>query len=65
MDNPRDSLRKRVICSFCGAMDRRRHGLVPLSWHEITAFGRAIAMCPDCVRRNLWQIEARLDVDPE
>jgi hypothetical protein len=25
---------------------------------------RDIALCSDCVRRNLWMIEARLDVDP-
>jgi len=23
-----------------------------------------LALCPDCVRRNLWLIEARLDIDP-
>ncbi len=27
--------------------------------------GRMLALCPECVRRNLWLIEARLDVDPE
>jgi len=25
---------------------------------------RHISLCPDCVRRNLWMIEARLDIDP-
>ncbi len=26
---------------------------------------RSMAMCPECVRQNLWLIESRLDVDPE
>jgi hypothetical protein len=25
--------------------------------------GRTIAMCPECVRTNLWLIEGRLDID--
>jgi hypothetical protein len=28
------------------------------------AAGRKLAMCPDCVRHNLWLIEGRLDIDP-
>lgn len=28
------------------------------------ASGRILALCPNCVRRNLWMIEARLDIDP-
>jgi hypothetical protein len=28
------------------------------------ASGRTIALCPDCLRRSLWMIEARLDIDP-
>jgi hypothetical protein len=36
-----------------------------LGWQEIPdANGRVMALCPDCVRRNLWLIEARLDIDP-
>ena len=34
-------------------------------WQEMPdANNRRIALCPECVRRNLWLIEARLDVDP-
>ena len=61
----REHLRNRVFCSTCGRSETRRHGLVPLGWQEIPdAGGRTMAMCPDCVRRNLWLIEGRLDVDP-
>jgi hypothetical protein len=36
-----------------------------MGWQEIPdANDRKLALCPDCVRRNLWMIEARLDVDP-
>jgi hypothetical protein len=27
--------------------------------------GRHLALCPQCVRRNLWLIEARLELDAE
>jgi hypothetical protein len=38
---------------------------MPLGWQTLPdANGRVTALCPDCVRRNLWAIEARLDVDP-
>ena len=57
--------RSRVYCSSCGASDIRRHGLTPLGWEEMAdVSGRKIALCPHCVRRNLWLIEARLDLDP-
>ena len=60
-----DNLRNRVFCSSCGRSETRRHGLVPLGWQEMPdASGRATALCPECVRRNLWMIEARLDIDP-
>jgi hypothetical protein len=60
-----DNLRNRVFCSTCGAIATRRRGLVPLGWQELPDVnGRLLALCPDCVRRNLWLIEARLDVDP-
>jgi hypothetical protein len=60
-----DNLRNRVFCSSCGSSASRRHGLVPLGWQEMPDVGgRVIALCPDCVRRNLWQIEARLEIDP-
>lgn len=26
---------------------------------------RTLALCPECVRRNLWLIEARLELDSE
>jgi hypothetical protein len=36
-----------------------------MGWQEIPdANNRVLALCPDCVRRNLWMIEARLDIDP-
>jgi hypothetical protein len=64
-DESRDNLRNRVFCSTCGRFETRRHGLVPLGWQEMPdANGRPMAMCPDCVRRNLWLIEGRLDIDP-
>jgi hypothetical protein len=60
------NLRSRVFCSSCGASAHRRHGLVPLGWQEMPDVNRrTIALCPDCVRRSLWLIEARLDVEPE
>ena len=60
-----EGLRARVFCSSCGASERRRHGQVPLGWQEIPdANDRMLALCPECVRRNLWLIEARLDIDP-
>lgn len=59
------NLRNRVFCSSCGVSEARRHGLVPLGWQELPDVnGRMMALCPDCVRRSLWLIEARLDVDP-
>lgn len=58
--------RNRVTCSSCGASEQRRHGLPPLGWQEMPdKDNRPIALCPQCVRRNLWLIEARLDIDPE
>ena len=58
-------LRSKVFCSSCGLSESRRHGIVPMGWQEIPdKSGRQIALCPECVRRNLWLIEARLDVDP-
>jgi hypothetical protein len=39
--------------------------MVSLGWQEMKdANDRLMALCPDCVRRALWMIEARLDVDP-
>jgi hypothetical protein len=59
-------LRSRVFCSMCGRFEARRHGLLPLGWQEIPdTTGRTMALCPDCVRKSLWMIEARLDIDPE
>ena len=59
-----DHLRNRVFCSSCGTSSSRRHGLVPLGWQEFPdACDRLVALCPECVRRNLWLIEARLDLD--
>lgn len=65
MERPPENLRNRVFCSSCGTSATRRRGLVPLGWQQMPdASGRELALCPDCVRRNLWLIEARLDVDP-
>jgi hypothetical protein len=61
-----DDLRNRLFCSSCGRSETRRHGVAPLGWQEMPdANGRKMALCPECVRRALWMIEARLDFDPE
>jgi hypothetical protein len=60
-----DDLRNRVFCSSCGISASKRHGICPLGWQEMPdANSRNLALCPECVRRNLWLIEARLDIDP-
>ena len=54
-----------MFCSSCGTSEARRAGAPSLGWHEMPdANGRPLALCPDCVRRNLWLIEARLEIDP-
>jgi hypothetical protein len=43
----------------------RRGGVVPIGWEEMSDVNdRRIALCPHCVRNNLWLIEARLEIDP-
>ena len=65
MEEHPEGLRGKVFCSSCGMSERRRYGVVPLGWQEIPdANERMLALCPECVRRNLWLIEARLDIDP-
>lgn len=65
MEERPEGLRNRVYCSSCGMSEARRHGVLPLGWQEMPdANGRRIALCFDCVRRNLWLIEGRLEVDP-
>ncbi|MEA2477807.1 MAG: hypothetical protein QOC87_2006 [Actinomycetota bacterium] len=65
MEEHQEHLRNRVFCSSCGRNERRRQGLALLGWQEMPDVnGRNIALCPECVRRNLWMIEARLDIDP-
>jgi hypothetical protein len=65
MEERQDRLRNRVFCSSCGASESRRYGAVPLGWQEMPdSNGRSMALCSDCVRRSLWMIEARLDIDP-
>jgi hypothetical protein len=60
-----DNLRNRVFCSSCGSSEMRRGGVAPIGWEEMSdANNRRIALCPRCVRHNLWLIEARLEVDP-
>ena len=59
------NLRSRVFCSSCGVGATKREGMAPLSWQEMPdANGRVLSLCPECVRRNLWLIEGRLDLDP-
>jgi hypothetical protein len=61
-----ENLRSRVFCSSCGASEMRRYGMAPLGWQEMSdKNGRPTALCPTCVRNNLWLIEARLEFDPE
>ena len=58
--------RSRVFCSSCGASEARRYDLLPLGWQEMPdTSNRILALCPHCVRRNLWLIEARLELDSE
>lgn len=60
-----EDLRNRVFCSSCGTSAGKRHGIIPLGWQQLPdANSRMMALCPECVRRNLWLIEARLDIDP-
>jgi hypothetical protein len=64
-DDRPEGLRNRVFCSSCGTSETRRRGIIPLGWQELPdANERLLALCPECVRRNLWLIEARLDIDP-
>lgn len=64
-DGNMNDLRSRVFCSSCGTSETRRHDATPLGWQEMPdANNRKLALCPECVRRNLWLIEARLDIDP-
>lgn len=66
MDERAGGLRSRVFCSSCGRSELRRHGLVPLGWQEMPDKNkRTLALCPECVRRNLWLIEGRLDLDDD
>ncbi|MGH2730106.1 MAG: hypothetical protein ACRDJI_05790 [Actinomycetota bacterium] len=65
MGHGADDLRNRVYCSSCGISAARRQGIVPMGWQEMQdASKRRMALCPECVRRNLWLIEARLEIDP-
>lgn len=60
-----ENLRHRVYCTQCGTWEARRHGLAPLGWEEMAVEGQpGIALCPDCVRRNLWLMESRLNFGP-
>jgi hypothetical protein len=64
MERHPGGLRNRVHCSSCGASAVRRHGVAPLGWEEMPdKDNQAVALCPSCVRRNLWLIEARLEID--
>jgi hypothetical protein len=59
-------LRNRVFCSACGTSAARRLGMVPLGWQEMPGRnGRVGALCPECLRQNLWLIEARLELGDE
>ena len=64
-DEHPDNLRNRVFCSSCGRSETRRYGVAPIGWEEMPdTNGRRTALCSECLRRNLWLIEARLDIDP-
>lgn len=66
MSEHSENLRNRVFCTSCGRSEPRRNGLAPIGWQEMPdKDNRSMAMCPDCVRQNLWLIEARLEIDPE
>lgn len=66
MGDPEGGLRNRVFCSSCGTSSPRRQGLAPMGWQEMRGSGgKIIGLCPECVRTNLWLIEARLEIDPE
>jgi hypothetical protein len=37
-----------------------------MGWQEMPDVNnRCLSLCPHCVRRNLWLIEARLELDSE
>lgn len=64
VEEPSFNLRNRVQCASCGVSAPRRNGVAPLGWTEFAAeHERNSALCPSCLRRNLRQIEARLDLD--
>lgn len=65
MTSQPEGLRGRIYCSYCGKSETRRHGLAPLGWQEMPDINeRKIALCPECVRHQLWLIEGKLDLDP-
>jgi hypothetical protein len=65
-EDSRSQLRNRVFCSTCGTSAPRRLGVIPLGWQEMPARnGRGVALCPECLRQNLWLIEARLEIDDD
>ena len=58
--------RNRVFCSQCGTSAARRGAMPPLGWQEMPGSGgRLLALCPECLRQNLWLIEARLEIGEE
>jgi hypothetical protein len=65
-EESRSQLRNRVYCSTCGTSAPRRVGMAPLGWQEMPGRnGRTLALCPECLRQNLWLIEARLEIGDE
>ena len=65
-EGSRAQLRNRVFCSQCGTSAPRRGALPPLGWQEMPgAESRLLALCPECLRQNLWLIEARLEIGEE
>ncbi|MEO7803224.1 MAG: hypothetical protein ABIS18_01975 [Actinomycetota bacterium] len=58
--------RNMVVCRSCGATERVRGESFPLGW-SILGSGSKLQgyMCPGCARRQLREIEGRLDLDFE
>ncbi|HVE75474.1 MAG TPA: hypothetical protein VND22_01770 [Actinomycetota bacterium] len=55
-----------AVCRSCGVTERVRGDICPLGW-TILGSGSKLKgyLCPSCVRRNLREIEGKLDLDFE
>lgn len=62
----RQARRNRVYCRSCGASERVRGDSFPLGWSIMGSSNERItAVCSDCSRRYLRDIEGKLDLDFE